>query len=161
MAETKSSEARTIGVTLTQERDYSFRVHFDGSEIPELLTDESAPLGHDAGPNPSRMLLAAVANCLTASLLFALQKFKNQPGQLTTRATATIGRNEKGRVRILGIEADIRLAEPISAHASSERLLAQFENFCTVTESVRGGIPVTVRVTDGDGVLVHEGSEIV
>ena len=155
------AENRTIAVTLTQEQDYSFRVHFDGSEIPELVTDESEPLGHDAGPNPSRMLLAAVANCLTASLLFALQKFKNQPGQLTTKATATIGRNEAGRVRILGIEADIRLAEPISAHASSERLLAQFEDFCTVTESVRGGIPVTVRVTDGTGSVVHEGSELV
>lgn len=161
MAEAGSLETRTIAVTLTQEQDYSFRVHFDGSAIPELITDESEPLGHDAGPNPSRMLLAAVANCLSASLLFALQKFKNRPGQLVTKATATLGRNEKGRIRILGIEANIRLAEPIAAHASSERLLAQFEQFCTVTESVRGGIPVTVVVTDGDGVVVHRGSEIV
>jgi organic hydroperoxide reductase OsmC/OhrA len=156
-----ASETRQIGVTITQQQDYAFQVKFDGSDIPDLLTDESEPLGHDAGPNPARMLLAAVANCLTASLLFALRKFKNQPGQLVTRATATLGRNAEGRIRILGIEADIQLAEPATALASGERLLAQFEQFCTVTESVRAGIPVTVRVTDADGVLVHEGAELV
>jgi organic hydroperoxide reductase OsmC/OhrA len=155
------AENRTIGVTLTQEQDYAFRVQFDGSAIPELLTDEGEPLGHDAGPNPSRMLLAAVANCLSASLLFALRKYKNRTAPLTTRATATIGRNEAGRVRILAIEANLRLAEPVASLASGERLLAQFEQFCTVTESVRGGIPVTVTVTDGEGALVHRGSEIV
>jgi hypothetical protein len=32
-----------------------------------------------------------------------------------------------------------------------DRVLAQFEEFCTVTQSVRQGIPVTVEVFDGEG----------
>ena len=41
------------------------------------------------------------------------------------------------------------------AHASLERILAQFENFCVVTESVRHGIEVSVCITDADGVQLH------
>jgi hypothetical protein len=53
------------------------------------------------------------------------------------------------------IHADIRLAEAGAAHASLERILAQFENFCVVTESVRHGIDVSVSITDADGVQLH------
>ena len=59
-------------MTLEQDGDYAFRVSFDDTALEPLLTDESAPLGHDGGPNPSRLLLASVANCLIASLLFVL-----------------------------------------------------------------------------------------
>ena len=64
-------------------------------------------------------------------------------------------RNEQGRLRVGHIHADIQLAEPGTAHASLERILAQFENFCVVTESVRHGIEVSVSITDADGVQLH------
>ena len=32
-----------------------------------------------------------------------------------------------------------------------DRVLAQFERFCTVSESVKTGIPVSVSVADRDG----------
>lgn len=149
------SDTQKIVLTLEQESDYSFRIHFDETSIPDLLTDEPEPLGEGAGPNPTRMLAAAVANCLSASLLFALRKFKNQPGKLVTTATAELTRNEQGRFRVSHIQADIQLAEAAGAHASLERILAQFENFCVVTESVRHGIEVSVSITDAEGVRVH------
>src|SRR3546814_1873356 len=76
--------------------DYECRIRFEGSAVDDLITDEPAPLGHDNGPNPSRLLLAAVANCLSASLLFALRKFKNQPGALRTTASAHTERDAEG-----------------------------------------------------------------
>ena len=149
------SETQTLRLTLEQESDYAFRIHFDETDIPDLLTDEPEPLGKGEGPNPTRLLLSAVANCLSASLLFALRKFKNSPGKLVTQATAELVRNEQGRLRVGHIHADIRLAEAGAAHASLERILAQFENFCVVTESVREGIDVSVSITDADGVQLH------
>ena len=89
-----------IRISLEQDGEYSFRVHFHDTGLEPLLTDESPPLGQDQGPNPSRMLLAAVANCLAASLLFALRKQRNTPGPLTAEIVAVPQRNEQGRWRI-------------------------------------------------------------
>ncbi len=60
----------TFTVSLTQEEDYQFRVTFDSPEIATLLVDEPAPLGKNEGPNAARLAAAAVASCLSASLLF-------------------------------------------------------------------------------------------
>ena len=149
------SDPQRIRLTLEQEDDYAFRIRFDETTIADLMTDEPAPLGKGEGPNPTRLLAAAVANCLSASLLFALRKFKNTPGKLVTHATAELARNEQGRLRVEHIHADIRLAEAGAAHASLERILGQFENFCVVTESVRHGVDVSVSITDADGVQLH------
>jgi organic hydroperoxide reductase OsmC/OhrA len=149
------SETQQFTLTLTQESDYVFRIAFDDTAIPSLHTDESAPLGGDSGPNPSRMLVAAVANCLSASLLFSLRKYKNTPGTIVTRATARLERNEQKRLRVAHIDVAIELPDAAADYAQIERLLEQFENFCVVTESVRQGVEVNVSVRDGAGVLLH------
>ena len=130
---------------------YRFEVRFDNPAVPVLLTDETAPLGTDAGPNPSRMLTVAVANCLSASLLFALRKFKNEPGAMRTQATTTLARNEQNRLRVTHIAVDIYLGRPGTEINQLDRILAQFEDFCVVTQSVRAAIPVDVRVFDNQG----------
>jgi organic hydroperoxide reductase OsmC/OhrA len=150
------SEGTQIDITLEQTGDYEFRIRFEGSAVDDLITDEPPPLGADNGPNPSRLLLAAVANCLSASLLFALRKFKNQPGALRTTATAHTERDAEGRWRIPRADVVLHLAEPAAQYQNLERILAQFENFCVVTQSVRAGINVAVRVCDAKGVTLHE-----
>jgi organic hydroperoxide reductase OsmC/OhrA len=149
------SEEQLIELSLEQVEDYEFRVRFDGTAIPELTTDEAAPLGGDAGPNPSRLLVAGVANCLAASLLFALRKFKNTPDKLSAKAQAHLSRNEHGRWRVTWIGVDLQLADAASALEHVDRALAQFEDFCIVTESVRQGIAVDVKVRDASGNVVH------
>ncbi|MGH8122988.1 MAG: OsmC family protein, partial [Rudaea sp.] len=136
------SETQEFTLTLTQEADYAFRIEFDDTAIPALHTDESPPLGGDSGPNPSRLLVAAVANCLGSSLLFSLRKYKNTPGTLIIRAQARLDRNEQKRLRIAHIDVTIQLPDAAADYAQIERLLQQFENFCLVTESVRSGVPV-------------------
>jgi organic hydroperoxide reductase OsmC/OhrA len=119
------------------------------------VTDETSPLGGDAGPNPSRLLAAAVANCLSASLLFALRKFKNAPAALTAKARCTMTRNEHGRWRVTRIAVDLSLADAAGVLEHLDRALAQFEDFCIVTESVRQGVVVDVSVRDASGQVVH------
>lgn len=143
-------------IRLEQERDYQFRVTFDSPGMQTLLLDEPAPLGADAGPNAARLIAAAVANCLSASLLFATRKFKEDAGSVTTTATATIGRNDKGRFRIAGIDVQIQLGVAAAALPHLQRSTAQFEDFCIVTQSIRQGVPVKVSVRDAQGQLVHE-----
>jgi organic hydroperoxide reductase OsmC/OhrA len=144
-----------FSITVEQESDYVFRVIFDETSAPDLLTDEPEPLGGGSGPNPSRLLVAAVANCMSASLLFALRKFKNAPGKLVTRATATLGRNQQNRLRVAKIDATIELPGDPDSYHSLDRILQQFEQFCVVTESVRHGVEVNVSVADSGGRLLH------
>lgn len=152
-----SEAEQTFGITLEQVSDYEFRVRFDETSIPDLITDETSPLGGDAGPNPSRLLAAAVANCLSASLLFALRKYKNTPGPMGAKAQVTLARNEHGRLRITHVGVDLQLADKADVLEHLDRVLAQFEDFCIVTQSVRQGIAVDVRVLDGDGVALPAG----
>tara|TARA_R110000782_G_scaffold99568_6_gene185385 strand:- start:1142 stop:1582 length:441 start_codon:yes stop_codon:yes gene_type:complete len=139
-----------VTVSITQQSNYQFLVNF-GNTIPELQADETAPLGSGEGPSPNQLLLAAVANCLSSSLFFALSKYKQDAGGITATATARIDRNQDKRLRVQDISVAIRLGKGSGEFTQLDRILAQFEDFCTVTQSVRDGIPITVHVTDSDG----------
>lgn len=148
------SEQKEIRVTLTQQQGYAFLIDF-GDDIAELLSDEPQPLGAGAGPNPSRLLLASIANCLAASLTFSLRKFKNTPAPMHAEIGGEMVRNADGRWRIPKAEVEIRLAETPGSLAHLDRVLEQFEQFCVVTQSVRQGIDVEVTIRDGDGRVLH------
>lgn len=146
--------SENASVTITRQTGYQFLVDF-GSELPTLLADEPAPLGEGSGPAPDHMLLAAVANCLSASLLFSLQKFKQDPGTLVATATPVVGRNAEKRLRIQAINVKLELGQPASAIEHLDRVLDQFEAFCTVSMSVREGVAINVQVQDGAGVVIR------
>ncbi len=137
-------------ITITQIEGFKFVVDF-GAAFPTLETDEPEPIGHGTGPAPEQLLIAGVSNCLCASLAFALGKFGQEGGGVTARATAEIVRNAERRLRIGGIAVDITLGAAAGAMPRIEQVLAQFERFCTVSESVKAGVPVTVAVRDGNG----------
>ena len=141
---------KQISVTLTQQHDYRFDIRFDDN-MPVLTTDEPAPLGTGLGPSPVQLLCAAVGNCLSDSLLFALRKFKQSPEPLRCEVQAEVGRNVDGRMRVLNMLATLHLGVPAAQLEQLERVLGQFEGFCTVTQSVGQGIPIQVRVLDVDG----------
>ncbi|MCM2306393.1 MAG: OsmC family protein [Sulfuritalea sp.] len=144
------SDTQQFSFSLEQQEDFAFLIRFD-QDIPPLLTDEPPPLGKDAGPNPSRLLAASVANCLSASLLFALRKFKNNPGPITTVVTTHLDRNEAKRLRVGSVDVVIQVDAPADSLEHLDRVLDQFEDFCVVTQSVRSGFPVNVSVRDGAG----------
>ena len=146
-----SHDASAFTIELVQQEDYRFEAHFDDPSIPPLLTDEPQPLGGGAGPNPARLLGTAVANCLAASLLFSLRKFGNRPGQLRAKATITLARNAVNRLRVGRIAVDLHVGSMAAELKSLQRVLAQFEDFCVVTQSVRAGIAVDVQVFDASG----------
>lgn len=135
---------------LTQVQDYRFHAQF-GEGIAVLQTDEPPPLGQGQGPSPVQLLAAAVGNCLSASLLFALRKYKQDPGTITCDVSAEVGRNAENRLRVLQMQAALTISVPGDTLQHLERVLGSFEAFCTVTQSVREGIPVEVSVFDSRG----------
>jgi len=139
-----------VTVRLNQRHDYQFDNRF-GGDVPLLLADEPPPLGQGAGPSPVQLLCAAVGNCLTASLLFSLRKYKAQPEPLACEVEAEVGRSADKRLRVLAMTARLTLGVPAEAVEHLERVLGSFEDFCTVTGSVRAAIPVTVQVFDAHG----------
>jgi organic hydroperoxide reductase OsmC/OhrA len=137
-------------VSLEQREDFHFTIGF-GDGIAPLEADEAPPLGKGAGPTPDQLLAAAVGNCMSASLLFALRKFKQAPEPIRTTVELTVGRNEAKRLRVQRITVRITLGVPAARLEHLDRVLSQFEAFCTVGESVRQGIPVDVEVYDSTG----------
>ena len=154
------SDTESITLTLTQESDYAFRITFEGSAVPALLADETPPIGRDVGPSPTRMLAASIGHCLSSSILFAMRKFKNQPRTIVTHVRADTARNERGRLRVARIAVEIDLPGAAADYAQIERILSQFEDFCTVTESVRAGVTVEVSVRDAAGAVLHTSDRV-
>ncbi|MDP3761454.1 MAG: OsmC family protein [Ramlibacter sp.] len=139
-----------VRVELAQQEDYRFTVRFGGA-VPDLVADEPAPLGSGVGPSPVQLLAASVGNCLSDSLLFALRKYRQKPEPITCTVEANVGRNDQGRLRVLSIKAVLTLGVAGATLEHLDRVLGQFESFCTVTQSVGQGIVVAVEVWDAAG----------
>lgn len=138
-----------FSMTLTRRHDYEFAVRFEREGIPELISDESPPLGGGVGPSPTALLGAAVGSCLASSLLFCLQKAHTHVVGLTVDVQGTTARNEDGRLRVRSI--DVRLTPEFEGEGANQtaRCADIFEKFCTVTGSVREGVDVNVTVEPG------------
>ncbi len=124
---------------------YRFKVEFDAEGVPNLVVDEMKPIGEGLGPNPTRLLSAAVGHCLSSSLLFCLGKAKVKVKKLDTVVKADVERNEEGYLRVAGLDVQIRLEVNEEHKLRVPRCLSIFENYCTVTQSIRKGIEVKVN----------------
>jgi uncharacterized OsmC-like protein len=146
-----SSEV-THHVTLRLARDFEFVAEFN--DIPSagaVMFDEPPPLGGGKAPNAAAMLGAAVGNCLAASLTFCLRQARIEVLDVTAHVRTHVVRNDKGRFRITGIDVDL-----VPALGRTDRAVGvcdePFEDFCTVTASIRHGIPVRVSLKDASAV---------
>ena len=135
-----------FSIVVDQVRDYEFLVKFDKQGLPDLAMDEPPPLGSNAGPSAARVLAAAIGNCLSASLLFCARKARVNLGPIRTEVKVRIVRNENQRLRVGAVEVTIDPHLEASEREKAQRCLGLFEDFCTVTESVRRGIDVQVTV---------------
>jgi organic hydroperoxide reductase OsmC/OhrA len=113
---------------------------------PAVLLDEPPPLGRGGGPNPTRMLGVAVGACLSASLLFCLGKARVDVAAFETTVEGTVARNDEGRLRISELRVTLSPAVREADRERMQRCLGLFEDFCTVTASVRRGVPIHVEV---------------
>jgi uncharacterized OsmC-like protein len=142
----EDNEPKEFTIIVEREHDFEFRVRFDNARFPELTLDEPEPLGHAVGPNASRILAAAVGNCLASSLLFCLQRSKQTVKEVQAEVTPRIARNDEGRLRVSHIGVKLHVGAKGTDPRKLQRCVEIFENFCIITASVRQGIPVDVTV---------------
>ena len=131
---------------IVQRDHFRFDVTFEDESWAPIVVDEPEPLGSGAGPNAARLLAGAVGNCLAASLLLCMEKARVTITDLRAIVEGTMERNEQGRFRIAGMKVTLTPTvegEPTNRY---DRCLGIFEEFCIVTQSVRDGIDVDVRV---------------
>ena len=142
------SHIATHHVTVELLKDYQFAIHFDDvAGTPTVTCDERMPLGEGQGPNPADLLGAAVGNCLAASLVFCLRRARLDPVGLTARVTTHVARNLRGRLRIAGIDVALSPEFGAAGVGNPKRCHEMFEDFCTVTASIKHGIPVSVSLS--------------
>lgn len=141
-------EDKSFSVKLKLLENYLFEVDF--GDFGNVITDEPEPLGGGEGPNPVRMLAASIANCLAASLLFSIRKFKEDPGTISAEISGTLERVE-GKWRAPRMAVNLHLGNSQGSIPHIERALKTFEDFCIVKQSVRSGIEVDVSVFDSTG----------
>ena len=94
------------------------------------------------------MLAAAIGDCLAASFAFCLRKVRLEPLDVNAEVVAHVARNEQGRFRIKGIDVELAPEVLEQDRPRLQRCEQLFEDFCIVTESVRRGIPVNVKVIE-------------
>lgn len=144
-----------VEVTLEQQDGYRFLARYQ-DDIPDLITDEPAPLGSGQGPSPAQLLVTALGNCLADSLIFALDKFHQPSDGIRTEAVGHIGRNDDNRLRMLSVDVTVHLGHPAGTFQRLDRILDQFELFCTVSQSVSAALPINLKVIDSEGTLLKD-----
>ena len=144
-----------VSVDVAQQTRFRFEVTFAGTTLAPVLTDEPPPLGEGRGPNPIRLLAADVASCLSASLLFALDKQHVDPQPIAAHIDVDMVQNEAGRVRVGAMAVRLSIGKTWADLAAATRVLDQFDAYCVVTESMRAGIPISVDVCDVNGAALE------
>lgn len=143
---------------MEQLEGYQFNVRFDLKKAQDLLMDEPPPLGERDGPNASRLLAAAAANCMSASLLYCLAKEDAPARSIKTTVTCKMVRNEQKRIRVGGLEVRLQISDELKDGKRFGRCLELFEDFCVVSASIREGVPIAVEVVDQNGTVLHASS---
>ena len=137
---------RSIVTKLQLIEGYKFDVNFGVDYLPNMVADEPKPIGEGSGPNAPRLLAAAVGQCMSSSLIYCLKKARIPIVNLETTVKTNLFKNEKGLTRIRSIDIQIILEVNEEHKTRLNRCLTIFEDYCTVTQSIRNGIQVNVKV---------------
>ena len=129
-----------ITVTLTHKNDYRFEVDFNES-FKGFVSDIEKPSGGSCGPAQTHMLLAAVANCLSVSFLYSLNRFGIDGGNIVTKAMLDICKRD-GVYRVGKINVAITTGKSEEEMNGLGDVLSGFENISAISRSVLEGIPI-------------------
>lgn len=144
----KKLAEREVKVKVKLERDMIFKCDLGDIKLEDCYIDESNKVESEMlGPNAAYLLAMAVLGCLTSSYVFCFSKRDFTVKDLEAEAIVTIFRNEKGFVRVKKIDVNIvpRIDTP-DMRKRAAQCQKMFEQYCTITASIREGIDVNVNI---------------
>jgi len=142
------SEGMKTKVGLSLEQEMVFSCDLGDMKVKDCYVDDTHKDEVDMlGPNPTRMLGLALLGCLSASFIFCLKKRNLTLDDLKAEAELTITRNKKGfwRVKEIDVDINIKISDP-DIRKRADQCRKMFEEYCVVTQAVREGIDVEVKV---------------
>ena len=139
-----------ITVTLTHKNDYRCEVDFNES-FRGFVSDIEKPSGGSCGPAQTHMLLAAVANCLSVSFLYSLNRSGIDGGNIVTKAMLDICKRD-GVYRVGKINVAITTGKSEEEMNGLGDVLSGFENISAISRSVLEGVPIETHVFDRKGI---------
>ncbi len=144
----KELKERMIKVKVKLERDMIFKCDLGEITLGDCLIDETNKIESDMlGPNAAHLLAMAVLGCLSSSYVFCFSKRDFTVKDLEAKAIVTIFKNAKGFVRVKKIDVTInpKIDSP-EMRKRAAQCQKMFEQYCTITASIREGIDVNVIV---------------
>jgi uncharacterized OsmC-like protein len=141
-----TEKEKEYSIKIKRIEGYKFEIDFNLDKAEKVIVDEDPPQGKNEGGDPSRMLAASIAHCTMSSLLFCMEKSRGTVDEMGATAFISFGRDENKRLRITGIDLDIDVKVPDADKTKLQRCIPIFEDFCTVTQSVRKGIDIKTEI---------------
>ena len=142
------TEEIKTNVSLELERDMIFKCDMGQMKVKECYIDETHEVESEMlGPNPTKLLASAVLGCISASFIYCLQKRELELESYKAEAETIVTRNEKGFYRVKEINVNlIPKSNDPKVIKRMEQCKKMFEQYCTITQSVRAGIQVNLKV---------------
>lgn len=146
--EMRNQPERRFDIHMKHVERFRFSTQASEEGLPHgvpFASDEPDPVGDNAGPATPALLATAVAHCLSASLLETSRKAHIEVLAMETSATAVVIPNAEGNPRIARIEV---LISPLLANDNPRKQRCEdvFQNYCTVSSSLKPAIAIDVRV---------------
>ena len=144
----RNQKERRFTVSLKHESGFRFVSQAGEDGVPHgkpYVSDEPDPVGEASGPATPALLGSAIGHCLSASLLEALRSAGADVSSFETDVTAVVKPNEDGLPRIDHVDVLLRPSVR-EADAGADVCAGIFENYCTVSSSLKKGIDIRVHV---------------
>ena len=140
-----------IAVTITRQDKYRFLIDF-GPAIAASVADEPPPLGDGAGPAPDPAPRRRRRQLPVLEPRVRLRQIQGRSGRIAHDGDPG-DRPQRAKIHfwVQAMKVAMTLGVAAKSLTHLDRALAQFEDFCTVSQSVRTGIPFTVTVQGADG----------
>jgi len=134
-------------VKLTRVGEGSYEIPFNYGQMKDINIEN----WWEVDFSNTKLLAAAVLNCITSSIEYELDVLKKSAryDSLDSKIHWRLGKDDSGRRIIESITIDVNLGVPDEHGLEHEKVVEEHMNHgCTLTRSLKRGIPIELRVNE-------------